>query len=343
MPPPSDAAPVEGRAFAPDRATETPARLSRDGGRLVLRDAGGAALHEAALDEIRSDAPLGRLERRLELPDGTVFLTGDGAGLDALLGPPEGSRLHASERLHPRLALFAVAVLVAGAAIWRFGVPVLVSLAVWATPAALRGQMDTGTLIVMDQLADPTGLPPEREAEVRAIFADIVAAAPEPPPGAAYRLLLQDSTLGMNAFALPAGTIVLTDELVDAVGDDRDAIAAVLAHEVAHVEQSHGLHAVYRAAALYAVIGLLAGDTGPILEDVVLEGNLLLSLAGSRAAEAEADRIGIALMRDAGYDPNGMARLFEVFLEEAGPGGGGWLSTHPGVAERIDGARQLAR
>ena len=304
----------------------------------MLRDAAGTELRRLPTAALRADAPLGRLQRRVELPDGGVFLTDDADGLDALIGRARGGLLHAGEQFHPRLALVVAAALGLVALLWRFGLPALVTVAVWATPPGLKGQMDAGTMAVVDRLGGETRLSAAEQARTRAVFDAIVAAAPPPPPGVDYALVLQDSQLGTNAFALPGGTVLVTDDLVRAVEGDVDALAGVMAHEVVHVQEAHGLQGLYRSLGLYLVVGLIAGDTGPLLDEALLEGNALLSLAGTRAFEREADAGAIVLMEAAGYDPEGLARFFALLLEEFGDTGG-WASSHPGTAERLDAVR----
>ena len=140
---------------------------------------------------------------------------------------------------------------------------------------------------------------------------------------------------GPNAFALPGGTIVLTDALVRGFADPHQQ-AGVLAHEIGHVLEEHALQRLYRALGLYFVIALLAGDTGPILEDLLLEGNVILSLAHSRAQERAADLFGLRLAARAGYDPAALVGFLGQ-LEAAGKSGPPtWMSTHPPHDARIE-------
>ena len=330
---------IHGRAFPPHSAHETPAVLEVVGDRVTLRDGNGAALLATDRAGAVPDRPLGETERRVALPDGAVFLTHDGAGLDAALAA-RGEWLSILEGARPAaIAAFVVAAILGAAALWRWGVPLVVAAAVWLTPPAVPGRMDASTLPVLDRfLFEDTALPEARRAEVAALHAEVLAHAEPPRRGIRDRLLFRDMEGVPNALALPGGTVVVTDTLVEMLADDPDALAGVLAHEVAHVREQHSLHGLYRAAGLYATVALVAGETGPILEDVLLEGNLLLSLAGTRAMEREADAEAVAVLDAMGRDPEGLARFFDRLAAEHGAGGG-WLSTHPGSAERAEAIR----
>lgn len=89
--------------------------------------------------------------------------------------------------------------------------------------------------------------------------------------------------MGPNAFARPGGTIAIIDELLERF-DDPNVVAAILGHEMAHVSQKHSLAQLYRAGSTYLLITLIAGDPGPLLDTILVEGNALLSLAYSRGS-----------------------------------------------------------
>jgi len=87
------------------------------------------------------------------------------------------------------------------------------------------------------------------------------------------------------------------------------------------------------------MVALIAGDTGPVLEDILLEGGVLVSLSFSRQHEESADQFGLKLSDAAGYDPAGLLTFFQA-LPDADQTESSWNSTHPSSGERI-GAIQL--
>ncbi|GAA3877409.1 M48 family metallopeptidase [Celeribacter arenosi] len=278
----------------------------------------------------------------LDLPDGWRFSTEDIKGARAVLGEEPGAWLSNLESWHPRLVLVLIGCLLGAYAIWRWGLNVLVTLAITVTPPTLVGAIDRGNLSAMDQfLAEPTALSAVEQARVRGIFDSIAAAAPQSDFGP-YRLEFRDMpAVGANAFALPGGTVVVTDDMVAEFGGD-DILAGVIGHELAHVSEEHSLRQLYRSLSVYLLIALIAGDVGPILEDVLLEGSAIVSLSYSRTHEADADALGVATARVAGYDPAALAEFFRRLEAEYGDGGPAWLSTHPANADRIEQIERLA-
>jgi hypothetical protein len=152
----------------------------------------------------------------------------------------------------------------------------------------------------------------------------------------------------VNAFALPGGFFYVNKGLILAA-DNEAELAGVMAHEIAHVCARHAMENEAKMRAMN--IGLLAGILlgGPILSNVLYNGGGLLEglsvLKFTRAAEAEADRLGVQYMWAAGYDPNAMATMFEK-LEAKNKKKPGTLAKmfmdHPAPADRRASAIALA-
>lgn len=331
---------IHGRAYPARTSRRVPATLKIEHGKAALIAGSGETLAEIATSDLGFEAPLGRTDRRAMLPDGTLFETNDHDGVARLTGQTPGGALHAAERFGPRLALVAVAAIAGGFAVWRFALPALVWLAVSLTPEPLKTAIDAGTLQAIDKvLADPTRLPDRRQSEIRAIFADLTGQIECCDPDQ-FELQFRDVPgIGPNAFALPGGTIVLTDALVREFPDD-DVVAAVMGHELGHVVGDHGLTQLYRSLGFFVLVSLIAGDTGPILEDVLLEGGVILSLRNSRKHETEADLFGLRLTDKEGYEPEALITFFES-LPDRDRTESGWASTHPASGERIETIREF--
>lgn len=134
----------------------------------------------------------------------------------------------------------------------------------------------------------------------------------------------------VNAYALPGGFIVVHSGLI-ATTRRPEELAAVLAHEVQHVELRHSLKSLIKQFGLSALWSLAAGDAGA---SVVGEAaQRMLGLRFSREAEREADERGVAALLRAGIDPSGMVAFFGR-LAAHGDKVPDFLSTHPSFADR---------
>lgn len=281
-------------------------------------------------------ARVGRVPRRITFADGSLFETEDNDAIDAWRKRHgKTGFVHELERFHPRLLAFVVVVFLLAGLVYRYAVPALVEVAVLVTPPAVTQWMASGTLLSLDQAVfSETKLPEARQSEIRQAFNQVAALSSRGVAG--YNLNFREGgVIGPNAFALPDGTLVITDELVELTDGDMDMIIGVLAHEIGHVEEEHSLRQLYRAAGMAGLIMLIAGDVGAAGEDILTNGAALMSLSHSRDAENEADRISVELMAKAGRDPRAIGRFFARLEEKLGLNGeSSFLSTHPGTAER---------
>lgn len=193
-------------------------------------------------------------------------------------------------------------------ALQQWGLPVLSRAVVAATPASIDTALGEATLQAIDaQLMQPSQLPAGEQARLRAAFARAVAALPARQVPT-WQLVFRKSRIGPNAFALPGGTMVMTDELVQLVDADEQVITAVLAHELGHVQQRHGLRMLVQVAVLGAVSGAVLGDFSSMLASVPV----FLGQAGySREAEREADAAAVQVLRAAALSPRLMVTLFD--------------------------------
>ncbi len=188
-----------------------------------------------------------------------------------------------------------------------------------------------------------------------------LAAASDQPQQPFTFFMMRDRSI--NAFATLGGYIGMNAGLVLAA-ETEDEVAAVLAHEVAHVTQSHVLRGVERAQRdqvpmLLAMLGAIAvaSQSGSNSSDdaamAVLAGAQGLALQRqidyTRSNESEADRLGIRTLARSGYDPDAMASMFERMQAASRTNQGGererlpdYLRTHPVTTTRISEARSRA-
>lgn len=149
----------------------------------------------------------------------------------------------------------------------------------------------------------------------------------------------------VNAFALPGGHVYVHSGLVEAAQSEAE-LASVVGHEVAHVAARHSTERMVKAQGLAFVVQLALGENPGVIRQIVasLVGHGALARF-SRSDEHEADELGLQFMAAAGYDPDGMAAMFEtlVALRERRPLlFERWFQTHPLGEERIDRAREGA-
>ena len=142
----------------------------------------------------------------------------------------------------------------------------------------------------------------------------------------------------VNAVALPHGRIFVWEGLLRFAAEDEAMLAGVLAHELGHLAKEHYLAGVRRAAIFQFVLGMWGG--GWFRSMMRNMGSQIVARGFDRLQEEEADDAAVRYLVKAGYDPAGLARLFEA-LARSGGKGGGFLGTHPAPLARA--RRILAR
>lgn len=299
----------------------------------------------ARLGELSIEPALPRLPRLIRLPAGARLQTLERARvaeLEATLGLNRGLGLVARLEAQWGYALASIAAVVATVLVaFVYGVPVVARLAAQATPASFLTRLDQQSVALLDnEYVYDSELPLVRRQRLQAGFAQMAREVGGPFQ---YRLLIRSAPeIGPNAFALPGGTVVLTDELVKLARSDAE-LYGVLAHELGHVRQRHSMQGIYRSLGVTLIISVVAGDVGGATTAAAALPAFLINNGYSREMETEADAAGGAyLMRHYGTTIP-LQNILSRLSEEDGPDGeeGDLLHSHPGGRKRIAQLRQI--
>lgn len=166
-----------------------------------------------------------------------------------------------------------------------------------------------------------------------------------------YHFVIVDSPQ-INAMSAPGGYVFVSSGFLKLLPDE-DALAAVLAHEVAHVVKRHGVNAISNGA-LFSALGAFtkasasiavsnSGTSLPLSEITDVFGDSvsgvtdkLLTSGFDRSQEYEADLYAANLLIKAGYDPSALVKVLEILRQHTSSDKSGWYATHPDPEDRID-------
>ncbi len=312
----------------------------------MLRVRGEGIEFGCPIAAVRVSDRIGSSRRYLTFPDGSQCETGDNDGVDRMFAAqqPAAARLLHRWESGMRYALAAAVITIAAAVAAIFwGIPALAKQVAFALPASTEKLLGQDALAALDRfLFAPSRLPPERQEALRKLHSSMIADLGTGKGGASgYRLEIRaGGRAGANAFALPAGIIVMTDELVELSQDDRE-LEAVLAHEIGHLRQRHILRHVLQDSVTVLLIAVTLGDLTSLTSLAAAAPTLLLQAKFSRDFEREADDFALAHLARRGIPPEMFAAILQR-MEEKRPGGKDvpdFLSSHPGTRERIERAR----
>jgi Zn-dependent protease with chaperone function len=210
----------------------------------------------------------------------------------------------------------AIALVLCSLAAYRWGLPWATTGVLAVTPTSIDLELGQATLRSMEgRWLQPSRLPMAEQQRLRSLLERALrtTAAQGSSPASLigstpHRLHFRRATMGPNAFALPDGSLVLTDELVALLQEHDDVLIGVLAHEVGHVRHRHGMRLFVQSGILGAAVSVAWGDFSSL---IAAAPALLGQMAYSRDFEREADDDAITVLRANGIRPSVMATLFE--------------------------------
>ena len=311
-------------------------QLGRDGDELVINTSSGQ--RRFLLANCQLEAGIDTLPDSVHLPDGGTLEVAQKTAIRRLLGglPPLQAGGHWLQQSWHVLAggmAAAAAILWLG---WRFVLPAAAGWLLPLIPVSAEQQLAAQTLAWLEQRGELSAsrLPADRARALQAGIQQLQAA------NSPYRysvLLRHAPDIGPNAFALPGGTIVVTDQLLTAVTRP-DEILAILAHEAGHVEHRHGLRSAVESVGVLAALTLITGDTSSLTLALPVA---LASASYSREHEREADRFAYAALQAQGLSPcllgYSLQRIETAMQQQHGSeviSSGGWFASHPDTEER---------
>lgn len=331
---------VEAVYFDGVRPRRRTVALTLEAGR--LRGRGDEAEFEWPLEAIRL-VEHHRNVLRLGAPDGGVQrLVVDAAEWEALTGHGRRKLKAADHKRERRLVLGLAIAGVAAALIVVFGIPAAARPLALLTPPSFEARIGRNMAGEMRMAFHPcTGN--------AAASADLDGLGRQIADGASLQFPIHVEAVHasiVNAFALPGGTILVTDKLIDQARSP-DELAGVLAHEIAHIERRHVMQSVWESMGVGLVLDVVAGGGSGATQQAVMLLGSVTKQRFSRGLEREADERGIELLRAHDISSAGMANFFERMQDEhSGPAAKAveqWFDSHPDSARRAATARAGAR
>lgn len=339
---------IEGQFYSGDSSLREDALLRSTGGALALI----TASRQLALDlkDLNISPRVGNTPRYLYFPDDAVFETSDNDRVDQLGQRASTGRMaRLVHQLENHLGLILLAA-VTTAAVTTFtlvyGVPWSAKAVAHALPDSIAEQVGETTLASLDSTwLEPSLLSSPRRQALKSRFEPLLASV----GGQTLNVVFRSSpVIGANALALPDGTLIFTDDLVELAEHD-DELTAILAHEVGHVAHRHGMQGMVQSSLTFWLIVMMTGDLSAFSDSTVAVPAVLMSLSYSREMEWQADGYALKLMQDRGLDPAHFANIMTRLNETGSPGTGEpddpgpsrWdslgdlLSSHPATRERI--------
>lgn len=181
----------------------------------------------------------------------------------------------------------------------------------------------------------------------------LALASERPETYGGYHFMILD-TDDINAFAAPGGLIFISRGLVHCCKTE-DALAAVVAHEIGHVQLRHGLQAIEKGRLTSALTTLAVESTKNMGAQQIAEltktfegaitdiTGTLVNNGYARKLEFQADAAAVKILKNIGYDPQALITMLEEMERRLKPGGLDFAKTHPQPKDRIAELRKIVR
>ena len=197
----------------------------------------------------------------------------------------------------------------------------------------------------------PPKLEPNKVKYLNDVGMSLVAVSDLPETFGGYHFVVVE-TPTINALSAPGGFVYVSSGFIDALRDE-DELAAVIAHEIAHIVNRDGVKAISNAALFSALSEASTQGAAVALNNVASPVDLgaitatfsesvdgvmekLLTKGFERSQEYRADLYAAKLLQRAGYDPNALIRVLSILKERSSDSSEGWYATHPAPADRIE-------
>ncbi|RPJ71217.1 MAG: M48 family metallopeptidase [Desulfobacteraceae bacterium] len=336
---------IRGYFYDGKTSTQMPAvcRVFDTGAVQVEAAGGGGRLIALSRFDLKASPRVADSARHLYFPDGEKCESGDNRAVDEILArfarTPWTHAVHILET-RKRYILFCLAALLAILFVGgRYGLPAAARFIAHQLPQSLVEKVVRQTLSALDgSVLKPTELEPEVQARLAKYFHPLIDAHPDLSLEVHFR---KGGRLGANAFALPCGVIIFTDEMVVTAQRDEELLA-VLAHETGHVALRHGLQRIIQGSLLSFLLLAVTGDASGTSQLFIGLPVTLTELAYSREFEREADQYALDYLKANGIPPRHFADLMHRLQGQKKREGAdadgrlsNYLSTHPSTGERL--------
>ncbi|MCW8900846.1 MAG: M48 family metallopeptidase [Gammaproteobacteria bacterium] len=285
---------------------------------LYYKDDGNVGFEELDIAEvplhlINISSRIGNTPRYLSFPDGSQFETEDNAAIDKMVNTLSNDPLHGLahklESTKGFILFTLVAVVLFGWLFIQYGIPAMSKQLAEMLPEEASQYMGQGVLDAMDKnLFEPSQLEQQRQDELRILFNDLLKNI---EGSQSYKIEFRlGGKIKANAFALPNGTIVFTDELIN-LAENNLEIVSIMLHEIGHLKRKHSLRATIQQFSLAMFVMVVTGDVSTSSSIITAIPIMLVESGFSQGMETEADTYSLDYMRKHNIDPNYFAIMME--------------------------------
>lgn len=301
-------------------------------------------LEKGEILTLKISSRIGSLPRSIILNNGMNFVSTDNENIDSYLLKKKRSLLFLLETKLPFILLSLVVTVCFAFTFVNYGIPYISKKIAFSLPVDVNNTISQNSLEFLDEhIFEKTQLEEEKIASIKKMFNEEILPIIDSSKIFNYKLnfrlwKIKDENIA-NAFALPDGSIVVTDELV-LLSKSNEELKSILLHEIGHVENKHGLENFISNSIVSILTMMVVGDASSYGDFGVGLGSFLLNSAYSREYESQADKFAYSKMLHNNIDPNNFATIMARITHQEKVSNKkdimDYLSSHPNTTHRID-------
>lgn len=288
------------------------------GAQLTYDDAGyvqlkGITVSPLQISELTISSRIGNTPRYIRFPDGGQFETADNDAVDEMLQSTSiggnGFTIYKLESAKRFVAATVVVVVLFAWVFVQYGIPFFAEQVAYAMPQEAASHLGDGVLENMDKhLFKKSTLSGKKQKSLHRLFSRLASRIDNTDH---LKIVFRDGgPLGANAFALPDGTIVMTDQLAKLTKSNNE-IGSVMLHEIGHVQKRHSLRLAAQSFGLAMFVMVITGDVSTSSSIISAIPVVLVESGYSQDMEWEADGYALDYMLRHGIDPVHFANMMQ--------------------------------
>jgi len=310
---------------------------------LLIVDNEGKLIEKSEINEIIIDVSVQGIPNSIKFSSGALFSPAD----SSFRWKFSSNSSKISEKIRSKNITIIVSIFLLPIILWIGVSKLLPQLAEEITktvPETLIVKISQNALSRVDKLTFQSSLIPDQDrSEIEALFNGAVKSVSSKNK---YNLLFFNSeVIGANAYALPDGTLIITDDLINKLIDYPEAILAILLHEIGHVEKNHTMRLIIESLGVGIIFYYIVGDIPGLTEIITGSAFNLIQNSFSREMELEADEYSLKKLENLGIPKDAFIFAMQNLIDDDNLDNKGkivrYLSTHPQVEERIEIAKKF--
>lgn len=331
---------IFGKYFDGQTSTHIEVFLKYNKSVVQITDRNNNLLHEYLWDDVRVDPPLGKIKRVIKFKTDEKFETDDFDKVkvfEELTG--DNKFINIVDLFERRWKLVFICLIgMLGFVFWFtvYGIPFTAKVAAHSLPIEIMDNLSKETMDILDKrLFKPSMLKKEEIKHYKDQFTDLLKS--NNTRKYKYEIHFRSCPrIGPNAFALPSGTIVVTDQLVKILNNDME-LTGILMHEIGHVEKRHGLRSIIQNAGVFLIVSVIVGDVASITSLTASLPTLFINTGYSRQFEREADLYSAVYFQKNNLDNKPMRDILQRLTQKhpKSSKAASFISTHPLTEERL--------